>query len=193
MEKKICSAIIDTNGRKLNKGEFVEMALAVNGFGIRGYRKYSTAFYTASDIEANGERYSVKSNQASLSDLCVTTKNNDLGKQYIIEGYMAVTNSTQFIYASHIDDTIVYYIMNREEFSNLLKESSKSEKEMLKEAIKKLTPRERQIMSLRFGLNGEDELTQKEVADMLGISQSYISRLEKKIVLRLRKEFMKLA
>ena len=67
------------------------------------------------------------------------------------------------------------------------------EKEMLKEAIKKLTPRERQIMSLRFGLNGEDELTQKEVADMLGISQSYISRLEKKIVLRLRKEFMKLA
>lgn len=120
MEKKICSAIIDTDGRKLNKGEFVEMALAVNGFGIRGYRKYSTAFYTASDIEANGERYSVKSNQATLSDLCVTTKNNDLGKQYIIEGYMAVTNSTQFIYASHIDDTIVYYIMDREEFRQFM-------------------------------------------------------------------------
>ncbi|MBE5741776.1 MAG: RNA polymerase sporulation sigma factor SigE [Clostridiales bacterium] len=67
------------------------------------------------------------------------------------------------------------------------------EKEMLRQAIEKLSPREKQIMSLRFGLNGEDELTQKEVADLLGISQSYISRLEKKIVLRLRKEFMKLA
>jgi RNA polymerase sporulation-specific sigma factor len=67
------------------------------------------------------------------------------------------------------------------------------EREMLKEAIEKLSPREKQIMSLRFGLNGQEELTQKEVADMLGISQSYISRLEKKIVLRLRKEFMKLA
>ena len=65
------------------------------------------------------------------------------------------------------------------------------EREMLKEAIAKLKPRERQIMELRFGLGGEDELTQKEVADMLGISQSYISRLEKKIVERLRKEFLK--
>ena len=67
------------------------------------------------------------------------------------------------------------------------------EKEMLKEAIEKLSPREKQIMSMRFGLDGEEEMTQKEVADMLGISQSYISRLEKKIVSRLRKEFMKLA
>ena len=67
------------------------------------------------------------------------------------------------------------------------------EKEILREAIEKLTPREKKIMSLRFGLGGGEELTQKEVADMLGISQSYISRLEKKIVSRLRKEFMKLA
>ncbi|MBO6263045.1 MAG: RNA polymerase sporulation sigma factor SigE [Clostridia bacterium] len=68
-----------------------------------------------------------------------------------------------------------------------------SEKEMLKIAISKLSERERLIMNLRFGLNGQEEMTQKEVADMLGISQSYISRLEKKIVLRLRKEFNKLA
>ena len=47
-------------------------------------------------------------------------------------------------------------------------------------------------MDLRFGLRGEDELTQKEVADILGISQSYISRLEKKIVYKLRKEFKRL-
>ena len=47
-------------------------------------------------------------------------------------------------------------------------------------------------MNMRFGLDGEEEKTQKEVADILGISQSYISRLEKKIVLRLKKEFAKL-
>ena len=67
------------------------------------------------------------------------------------------------------------------------------EKEMLMEAISKLSPREKQIMNMRFGLNGTEEKTQKEVADMLGISQSYISRLEKKIVLRLRKEMVKLS
>ena len=63
---------------------------------------------------------------------------------------------------------------------------------MLMEAIKKLSSRERRIMNMRFGLDGEEEKTQKEVADILGISQSYISRLEKKIVLRLKKEFAKL-
>ena len=62
----------------------------------------------------------------------------------------------------------------------------------LREAIDRLSPREKQIMDLRFGLRGEDELTQKEVADILGISQSYISRLEKKIVYKLRKEFKRL-
>ena len=68
-----------------------------------------------------------------------------------------------------------------------------AEKQMLREAIAKLSPREKQIMDLRFGLEGGDELTQKQVADLLGISQSYISRLEKKIVARLRKEFLKLS
>ncbi|MGN0291216.1 MAG: RNA polymerase sporulation sigma factor SigE [Lachnospiraceae bacterium] len=67
------------------------------------------------------------------------------------------------------------------------------EEQLLKEAIKKLSGRERTIVELRFGLgtkNGE-EMTQKEVADMLGISQSYISRLEKKIMKRLKKEIVK--
>ncbi len=66
------------------------------------------------------------------------------------------------------------------------------ENDLIKEALKKLSGREREIVELRFGLTGEDELTQKEVADMLGISQSYISRLEKKIILRLKKEFAKM-
>ena len=66
------------------------------------------------------------------------------------------------------------------------------EKELLKDALRKLNERERKIMFLRFGLNGGDEMTQKDVADLLGISQSYISRLEKKIILRLKKELSKL-
>ncbi len=68
------------------------------------------------------------------------------------------------------------------------------ERNLLKKAISRLSKRERTIVELRFGLNDEngEELTQKEVADMLGISQSYISRLEKKIILRLRREFVRL-
>lgn len=62
------------------------------------------------------------------------------------------------------------------------------EKNLLNIALNKLTVREKQIMELRFGLAGGGEKTQKEVADILGISQSYISRLEKRIIKRLRKE-----
>ena len=59
---------------------------------------------------------------------------------------------------------------------------------LLKIAISKLTDKEKYIMNLRFGMDGYKEKTQKEVADLLGISQSYISRLEKKIMLKMRKE-----
>ena len=59
-------------------------------------------------------------------------------------------------------------------------------------AMKKLTLREKQIMEMRFGLVSGREMTQKEVADRMGISQSYISRLEKKIIIRLQKEIRKL-
>jgi RNA polymerase sporulation-specific sigma factor len=68
------------------------------------------------------------------------------------------------------------------------------EKNLLKKAVEKLSDRERTIVELRFGLNSPqgEEMTQKEVADLLGISQSYISRLEKKIMKRLKKEIVKL-
>ena len=62
------------------------------------------------------------------------------------------------------------------------------DKQLLALAMRKLTPREKQIMELRFGLRGTHEYTQKQVADMLGISQSYISRLEKHIIKVLRKD-----
>ncbi|ASN05845.1 RNA polymerase sporulation sigma factor SigE [Virgibacillus necropolis] len=66
------------------------------------------------------------------------------------------------------------------------------DKDLLKNALSHLNNREKQIMELRFGLIGQEEKTQKDVADMLGISQSYISRLEKKIIRRLKKEFNKM-
>ncbi|HIV74174.1 MAG TPA: RNA polymerase sporulation sigma factor SigE [Candidatus Pseudogracilibacillus intestinigallinarum] len=68
----------------------------------------------------------------------------------------------------------------------------KVDKQLLKNALKTLNDREKQIMELRFGLIGKEEKTQKDVADMLGISQSYISRLEKKIIRRLQKEIEKM-
>ena len=69
---------------------------------------------------------------------------------------------------------------------------SSDECRILRNTFEKLPPRERQILSLRFGLYGKDEMTQKEIADMMGISQSYISRLEKKIVENLKKDMQKL-
>ena len=66
------------------------------------------------------------------------------------------------------------------------------DKKLLYEAVEKLSGREKNIIKLRFGLNSGKEKTQKEVADMLGISQSYISRLEKRILNRLKKEITKL-
>lgn len=66
------------------------------------------------------------------------------------------------------------------------------DKQLLNIAMGKLSDREREIIELRFGINGVDEKTQKEVADMLGISQSYISRLEKRIIKRLKKEINKM-
>ncbi|MBE5959414.1 MAG: RNA polymerase sporulation sigma factor SigE [Lachnospiraceae bacterium] len=70
---------------------------------------------------------------------------------------------------------------------------SEVEKKLLKKAIDTLNEREKNIVELRYGLNSKEgeEMTQKEVADIMGISQSYISRLEKKIIKRLRKEILK--
>lgn len=74
------------------------------------------------------------------------------------------------------EDSVAYELEQREE------------RRVIREAVEHLGERERLIIGLRFGLNGSRELTQKEVADLLGISQSYISRLEKKIISRLRTE-----
>ena len=80
------------------------------------------------------------------------------------------------------DDDVIYRDLETEVEINLLRK-----------ALEELNPRERQIIKLRYGIDCNDgnELTQKEVADMLGISQSYISRLEKKIIERLKKLIQK--
>ncbi|MCI9556232.1 RNA polymerase sporulation sigma factor SigE [Oscillospiraceae bacterium 50-16] len=66
------------------------------------------------------------------------------------------------------------------------------DRQLLRQAVSHLDERERHIITLRFGLDGRRECTQKEVADQLGISQSYISRLEKRIIARLKKEIVRL-
>jgi RNA polymerase sporulation-specific sigma factor len=68
------------------------------------------------------------------------------------------------------EDNVIYELEQREE------------REAVRRAVSMLEPRERELIALRYGLNGGRELTQKEVADRLGISQSYISRLEKRIL-----------
>ncbi|MBQ9375821.1 MAG: RNA polymerase sporulation sigma factor SigE [Ruminococcus sp.] len=69
---------------------------------------------------------------------------------------------------------------------------SEVEKELLRQEISKLQPRERQIMEMRFGLKNGKEMTQKQVSDVVGISQSYISRLEKRIIKHIRKNLEKI-
>jgi RNA polymerase sigma factor (sigma-70 family) len=65
------------------------------------------------------------------------------------------------------------------------------EREILGNVLRQLPAREQTIISMRFGLAGQQEMTQKEVADKLGISQSYISRLEKRIIQRMKKEMLR--
>lgn len=67
------------------------------------------------------------------------------------------------------------------------------DRQLLMDAVDKLSAREKEIITLRFGLGGREEKTQKEVADLMGISQSYISRLEKRIIVRLKKEILKMS
>ena len=66
-----------------------------------------------------------------------------------------------------------------------------ADKQMLKTAIAALNERDREIIVMRFGLYGKRECTQKELADIMGISQSYISRLEKRIIVRLKREIIR--
>jgi len=79
-------------------------------------------------------------------------------------------------------------VLGNEEDSVSYEIEQREERDEVRRAVASLEPRERELIELRYGLRGGNELTQKEVADLLGISQSYISRLEKRILSRLRDE-----
>lgn len=89
------------------------------------------------------------------------------------------------------NELLISDILGSEQDTVNIRIEQESEQNLLIEAVKRLSDREREIMELRFGLFGNKEHTQKEVADKLGISQSYISRLEKKIIARLRHDLEK--
>lgn len=86
------------------------------------------------------------------------------------------------------NEMVLADILSSNEDESLVTMTKKEENENLYKALEKLNAREQEIIVLRFGLFNQEAMTQKEVADMLGISQSYISRLEKKIIDKMRKE-----
>ena len=79
-------------------------------------------------------------------------------------------------------------VLSSDEVDVVTEITEREERDAIRACVARLEHRERLIIELRYGLGGRDEMTQKEVADLLGISQSYISRLEKKIIARLRDE-----
>ena len=86
------------------------------------------------------------------------------------------------------NELLISDVVSSEEDSVSRRIEDAEEKKIITDAVSKLDSREREIVEMRFGLGGKKEYTQKQVADMLGISQSYISRLEKRIIERLRAE-----
>ncbi len=86
------------------------------------------------------------------------------------------------------NELVLSDILGTDEDSAMQRIEADEEKKIIYEAVDALSPREREIIEMRFGLRGGRERTQKEVADALGISQSYISRLEKRILARLKEE-----
>ncbi len=90
------------------------------------------------------------------------------------------------------NDLLLSDVMGTDEDAVYKKIEEQHERAMLKKVVNALPLREKSIIELRYGLTGKDELTQREVADIMGISQSYISRLEKKILNKLKKDLSKL-
>ena len=141
---------------------------AVNTFSVEKNIKLAT--YASRCIENEILMYLRKTNQQKMEVSIDEPLNVDWdGNELLLSDILGTD-----------DDTVSVNIENE------------AEKRVLLEAVEKLDEREKLIMELRFGLNNRPEKTQKEVADMIGISQSYISRLEKRIIKRLKNEMEKL-
>ena len=98
---------------------------------------------------------------------------------FILFSYLSIA------YCINLGKVFIHY------YTTIKFDLNKVNKELLSREILNLPDRDKEIMILRYGLNNKNEYTQKEVAQMLGISQSYISRIEKKVVRRLKQEMVK--
>ena len=180
-DEKIRSTLIERNLRLVvyiarkfeNTGVYVEDLISVGTIGLikavntfNPEKKIKLATYASRCIENEILMYLRRNSKVKAEISFYEPLNIDWdGNELLLSDILGTENDTVY---NLIEDEV--------------------DKQLLFMALKSLNDREKEIVRLRFGLNGTREKTQKEVADMLGISQSYISRLEKKIIKRLKKE-----
>jgi len=182
-DEKVRSTLIERNLRLVvyiarkfeNTGVNVEDLISVGTIGLikavntfDPNKKIKLATYASRCIENEILMYLRRNNKAEISFYEPLNVDWD-GNELLLSDILGT------------DNDIVYDLIEDE-----------VDKQLLVMAMQKLNEREKKIVNLRFGLNGYTERTQKQVADMLGISQSYISRLEKRIIKRLKKEINKM-
>ena len=109
------------NGRYMNRGELIETAIAHKAFGLSHHRKDTVPFNVKADIEFNNIGYSVKSYESSLCDIITTKRNDDDGKQYIINGFLEESVADMYIYGVLHNEMIEYFIMSKDEFAEFLR------------------------------------------------------------------------
>lgn len=180
-DEKIRSTLIERNLRLVvyiarkfeNTGVYVEDLISVGTIGLikavntfNPEKKIKLATYASRCIENEILMYLRRNSKVKAEISFYEPLNIDWdGNELLLSDILGTENDTVY---NLIEDEV--------------------DKQLLFMALKSLNDREKEIVRLRFGLNGAREKTQKEVADMLGISQSYISRLEKKIIKRLKRE-----
>ena len=180
-DEKIRSTLIERNLRLVvyiarkfeNTGVYVEDLISVGTIGLikavntfNPEKKIKLATYASRCIENEILMYLRRNSKVKAEISFYEPLNIDWdGNELLLSDILGTENDTVY---NLIEDEV--------------------DRQLLFMALKSLNDREKEIVKLRFGLNGTREKTQKEVADMLGISQSYISRLEKKIIKRLKKE-----
>jgi RNA polymerase sporulation-specific sigma factor len=184
-DEKIRSTLIERNLRLVvyiarkfeNTGVFVEDLVSVGTIGLikavntfNPEKKIKLATYASRCIENEILMYLRRNSKIKAEISFYEPLNIDWdGNELLLSDILGTENDTVY---NLIEDEV--------------------DKQLLVMALRSLNEREKEIVRLRFGLNGTREKTQKEVADMLGISQSYISRLEKKIIKRLKKEISRM-
>lgn len=159
-----------------NSGINIEDLISIGTIGLmKGINSYK--------LEKNIKLATYASRCIENEILMYLRKNNKIRSEISIDEPINIDSEGNDLALSDILGTDIDIIFKSVEDSD--------NKKVLNTAIKKLNEREKIIMQMRYGFNGIDELTQKEVADKLGISQSYISRIEKKVINHLKKNFIK--